>query len=130
MPEKSSVTKDFLKAVLAEDKQLLKKQEVNYIHVPQYDEISVKALWPEVKKDADFMQYFPSKYPKDKGPPREYFFNIMNTKMPDYLQQILAHANKQRMAADGVNAQTESIKISQYWEEQLKSMPYLSSKSS
>ena len=98
------MTKDFLKAVLAEEKQLLKKQEVNYIHVPQYDELSVKALWPEVKKDADFLQYFPSVYPKDKGPPRDYFFNIMNTKMPDYLQQILDHANKQRMAADGVNA--------------------------
>ena len=100
------MTKDFLKEVLGEDKQLLKKQEVNYIHVPQYDEISVKALWPEVKKDADFMQYFPSKYPKDKGPPREYFFNIMNTKMPDYLQQILDHANKLRMTASGEGQET------------------------
>ena len=122
------MTKDFLKEVLGEDKQLLKKQEVNYIHVPQYDEISVKALWPEVKKDADFMLYFPSKYPKDKGPPREYFFNILNTKMPDYLKQILDHANKLRMTAAGEGQETEAIKISQYWEEQLKAMPYLSSK--
>ena len=87
------MTKDFLKAVLAEEKQLLKKQEVNYIHVPQYDELSVKALWPEVKKDAEFLRYFPSVYPKNRGPPRDYFFNILNTKMPDYLGQLLDHAN-------------------------------------
>ena len=76
------------------------------------------------------MSYFPSNYPKGRGPPREYFFNIVNSKLPDYLQQLLAHANKQRMTADGEDKQTEAIKISQYWEEQLKAMPYLSSKCS
>ena len=38
----------------------------------------------------------------------------------------MQHANKQRMAADGVDAQKESIKISKFWEEELKSMPYVS----
>ena len=104
------------------------KQEVSYIHVPQYDELSVKALWPEVKKDPVFMSYFPSVYPKNRGPPRDYFFNILNTKMPDYLAQILEHANKQRMSAEGKDKETQAIHISQYWEEQLKAMPYLSSK--
>ena len=80
------MNKDFLKDVLSGKKQLLKKAEVNYIHVPQYDELSVKALWPEVKKDGDFMAFFPSVYPKGKGPPRDYFFNVLNTIMPDYLQ--------------------------------------------
>ena len=74
------------------------------------------------------MSYFPSNYPKGRGPPREYFFNIVNSKLPDYLQQLLARANKQRMTADGEDKQTEAIKISQYWEEQLKAMPYISSK--
>ena len=106
MPEKSSVTKDFLKAVLEDEKDLLRKQEVNYIHVPQYDEISVKMLWPEVNKDPDFLRYFPSVYPKNRGPPRDYFFNILNTVMPDYLGQLLDHANKQRMTAAGEGQET------------------------
>ena len=42
---------------------LFKKMEVVPIEVPQYDELSVKKLWPECKKDAEFMQYFPSAYP-------------------------------------------------------------------
>ena len=70
------------------------KHEVSYIHVPHYDELSVKALWPEVKKDPIVMSYFPSVYPNNRGPPREYFFNIVNSKLPDYLTQILKHANE------------------------------------
>ena len=69
--------------------------------VPHYDEISVKALWPEFKKDPDFIKYFATTYPQGKGPPRDYFFNILNTLQPEYLQQVMAHANEQRMAAGG-----------------------------
>ena len=78
---------------------------MNYITVPHYDEMSVKALWPDLKKDGEFMQFFPSVYPKGRGPPREYFFNILNTIRGDYLKQILDHANEMRMAAGGQNSQ-------------------------
>ena len=121
-------TKDFLKAVLAGEKQLLKKDEVQHIHVKHYDELAVKHLYPQFKKDADMMCYFPDKYPLGKGPPREYFFNVLNTVHPQYLEQVLAHANKQRHTASGEDMKKESIKISQYWDEQLKAMPYLTCK--
>ena len=95
------VNKDFLKDVLAGKKALMKKSEVANIEVPHYDELSVKRLWPEFKKDAEFMRFFPSTYPKGKGPPRDYFFNVLNTMYPEYLAQIMSHANQERMAAFG-----------------------------
>ena len=79
------MTKDHLKAILAGKKQLLKKADVNYVTVTKYDEISVKAMWPMLKKDPVFMSYFFDKYAKGKNPPREYFFNVLNTLQPDYL---------------------------------------------
>ena len=79
------MTKDFLKDILAGKKQLLKKSEVTEVTVPQYPELSVKAMYPMFVKDADFMSYFPSTYPKGKGAPRDYFFNVLNTLQPDYL---------------------------------------------
>ena len=94
--------------------------------MPKYDELSVKALYPQFKKDAKMMAYFPDVYPKGKGPPRDYFFAILNTIHPDYLQQVMAHAAKQRMTVEGEAQQTQVIKISEYWSEQLASMPYLS----
>ena len=117
-----------MKAVLAGQKDLLKKDQVKEITVPKYDELSVKSIYPMFKKDAQMMKYFPDIYPKGKGPPRDYFFNILNTIHPDYLQQIMGHAAKQRMTAEGEAQQKEVIKISEYWTEQLASMPYLSCK--
>ena len=42
----------------------------------------------------------------------------------------MAHANNERMAADADQNKTSSIAISKFWEEELKSMPYLSCKCS
>ena len=96
---------------------MLLKSEVKFISVPHYDELSVKNLWPDVKKDPDFLRYFPSVYPKGKGPPREYFFNVLNTKMSEYLGKLIHHANMQRCAADGEKMQREAIHITPFWEE-------------
>ena len=129
LPDETAVNKDFLREVLAGQKQLMKKAQVKQVQVPQYDELSVRRLWPEMKKDAEFLSFFPTKYPKDKGPPRDYFFNILNTLYPEYLSQLMAHANEARMTAGGLGQQNESIKISQFWEKELKALPYLSCKS-
>ena len=106
----------------------MKKADVVKINVPQYDELSVKVLWPDLCKDPDFMQYFPDKYPAGRGPPRKYFFDILNTLQPEYLQKVMAHASSYRMAADGEMQKEETIAISKFWEEELKAMPYLSCK--
>ena len=70
LPDENVVNKDFLKDVLSGKKQLMKKTDVQKIAVPHYDELSVKALWPDVKKDAEFMKFFPDTYPPGRGPPR------------------------------------------------------------
>ena len=101
LPDEAVINKDFMKAVLAGQKDLLKKDQVKEITVPKYDELSVKGIYPLFKKDAAMMQYFPDVYPKGKGPPRKYFFDVLNTVMPEYLSMILNHANEARMAADG-----------------------------
>ena len=86
MPDESVINKDFLKDVLAGNKSLIKKAEVQRVTVPHYDELSVKNLWPNFNKDVEFLQYFPDKYPVGKGPPRQYFFDILNTVHPEYLE--------------------------------------------
>ena len=94
LPPDSALNKDFLKQVLAGEKELLRKDDVAYIEVPHYDELSVKQLWPQFAGDAEVTKYFPDKFPPGKGPGRDYFFNVVNTVQPDYLKQLLVHANK------------------------------------
>ena len=62
LPPQGHVNKDFLKQILSGEKQLLKKNAVTTIEVPQYDELSVRKLWPMYKKDAEFAKYFPDAY--------------------------------------------------------------------
>ena len=93
LPPEYMMNKDFLKEVLAEDKFLLPLDEVCRINVPLYDELSVIKIWPMMKEDEIFMSYFPSKMLKGRVPDREYFFNILNTFQPTYLQTLLKHAN-------------------------------------
>ena len=64
------MNKDFLKDVLCGKKALMKKADVVKVTVPHYDELSVKALWPSISNDPEFIQYFPEKYPVGRGPPR------------------------------------------------------------
>ena len=80
--------------VLAEEKQLLRKQDVVFIQVPHYEELSVKALWPQMAEDPEVAKYFPNDFAAGKGPGRDYFFNVVNTIMPDFLKQMMDHANK------------------------------------
>ena len=73
---------------------LLKKKAVTTVEVPFFDELAVKRLWPQLKKDLDFAKYFPDSYPGDKAPSRDYFYGVLNTIYPDYLQKIMAHSNE------------------------------------
>ena len=128
MPGEKQVNKDFLKDVFEEKKKLLKKREVDYILVPDWSELAVNKLWPQMKSDAAFNIYFQDEYPDAKGPCREYFFNILNTVYPDYLEKIMSHASKERFSAEGIEQQRHVIKASDEWFEALKNLPFKSSK--
>ena len=53
LPPDHMLNKDFLKQVLAEEKQLLKKSEVVTRKVPQYEELAVKHIWPQFVEDEE-----------------------------------------------------------------------------
>ena len=96
VPPEYMINKDFLKEVLAEEKDLLELKDVSWINVPLFDELSVINIWPMTKEDEQIKRYFPEKLPKGRVPDREYFFNILNTFQPVYVDQIIRHANDQR----------------------------------
>ena len=58
MPPKTQVDKAFLRQIFANEKKLMKKNQVSYIHVPHWDELSVKKMWLDLSSDKDFKIYF------------------------------------------------------------------------
>ena len=102
--------------------------DVKLVVVPNYDELSVKNLWPHMKGIEQFMRYFPDKIPQGRLPARDYFFNVMNTLNPGYVQSLIKHASEQRHSASDFNMEKESIAISAKMLEQLNALPYVSCK--
>ena len=124
----SQVNKDFLRQVFNNEKRLFKKKEVEYVHVSHFEELSVKHLWKDLSKDPVFILYFQDEYPKERYPARSYFFDILNTLYPEYLQRVLSHASTQRNSASGEANQVHKITISDAWFEELNKMPFKSCK--
>ena len=124
----NTVNRDFLRQVLSGEKFLLPHSEVKFLRSKRYNELSVKNLFTNLKKDKDFMLYFPEPTEKSRLPDREYFFNVLATLYPDYLADILAHAEKQRNSVPEGNGEVQGIVLSKYWQDRLASMPYRSAK--
>ena len=99
VPPTVMLNKDFLRQILTGEKELLRMEKVKIVAVPEYDELSVKNLWPHMQGDRKFMLYFPDKLPKGRLPSRDYFFNCLNTLQAPYLQNLIVHANDQRNSA-------------------------------
>ena len=128
VPPRTMLTKDFLKQILAEHKELIEIKEVKLIKVPFFDELSVKNLWPQMKNANDFMKFFPNKLPKGRLPDRTYFFNVLNTISPEYVAHLIQHANLQRNSIEGEKRMAQTIELTDAWAEKLMAVPFISCK--
>ena len=90
------INRDFMRAILSGKKKLLKACDVKRVNIPKFDELSVKRVFPLVKGFPEVMVYLPDSLPKGKLHDRTFFFNILMTVKPEYVQAIVEHANKQR----------------------------------
>ena len=72
------------------------------------------------------MKYFDDDYPEGKYPAREYFFNVLNTLHPKFVEQIILHANEMRHGAAGAREMDKVIEISDEWLKKLEKFPFKS----
>ena len=117
-----------MKAVLTEEKALLGLNEVNLVSVPLYDELAVSSIWPMVKEDEQISRYFPDKFPKGRVPDRCYFWNILNTKQPEYVSLLVKHANAQRNSAANEMKAADTVQVTDEWWDKLTCHPFISRK--
>ena len=116
-------TKDYVKDIFAEKKQLLRKKDVLFIDFPKFDELSVKNLYNALMALEGMQRYFPDKYPKGRQCDRDYLFNVANTMHPGVVQEYIEFALKQRNDPELSGNKHESILVSDKWKEELQSLP-------
>ena len=79
----------------------------------------MKSLAENLKDDEELVKYLPDKWHKKLKLDREWFFNILNTVHPGYLQQVIKHAQKQRQTANTEEEKQETITITDEWKQRL-----------
>ena len=78
-PPKAQFDKEWIRLVLNGDKLLCPLAELKPVTVPNYPEVSVKALWAQYKDRKEVHRYWPPKLCEGRTLDRPYFFNILNT---------------------------------------------------
>jgi hypothetical protein len=129
MPPKAKVTKDFLKLVFADKKALIPMTQLRPVTVPKYDELSVKNLIADIMTIPELAKFFPAQNYPGCLPEREYFFNVLNTIDPHYVQALITHAQTKRFADKNPQDNPNLMEISEHWAKELEASPYISSKS-
>ncbi len=76
----------------------------------------------------DLAKFFPEQKTAADLPDREYFFNILNTVEPTYLQKLIQHAQQQRFSKLIPNENPNLIEINDFWKKELQSSSYFSRK--
>ena len=117
-----------MRQVLKGEKSLLPIAECKSVNVPQYDELGVKNIFPKFLGDSEVMQYLQDEYPKNRYPDRTYFYTILNTVHPEYVRDMIAHANNARFAPFGQAKELDTVVVNEEWLGKLKSLPFFSSK--
>ena len=118
------LTKDMLRDIFSGKKGMLKLHQVNFISVPKYDELSVKALYDNLIGLPGLAQFFPDKYPKGRQCDREFLFNVANTFHPDVMKELVDYAHKQRHALKGNKQELEAVLANDHWASELRAMPF------
>ena len=72
------------------------------------------------------MDYFPDKYPKGKVCEKAYMYNVWNTRYPEDVKAVIEHANQQRYALTSAKVREDTILITDEWQRELDSLPFVS----
>ena len=101
-------------------------RDVSFINAPLFDEISVKRLYHDVVSQPEMKDYFPDELPKGCQCDREYFYNVWNTLHPETVKEVITYANNQRYAITNKDVQENAIMITEDWQKEIESLPFVS----
>ena len=79
----------WLKQILRGEKKLLNAKDARHCNPSKFAEISVKNLYEKCLQLEGMADYFPNHYPKGRSCDRSYFFTVLASLYPDYVEKLL-----------------------------------------
>ena len=74
----------------------MKNEDIKFINMPKYDELSVKNLYSKFAEYPYFLDYFPDSFPKGWTPDRDYVMKIYNTLYKEEMKELKRYALAKR----------------------------------
>ena len=99
LPKRDYCTLHFLQSILREDKLCLQKGEARRYKVPNLPELSVKKMWKEFSVVPDFLAHMPDEWKDGKRVDRTFFWTVMITLQPAFVDALVEDCRQQRKAA-------------------------------
>jgi hypothetical protein len=129
LPSYSATKVAYLRAIVADQKKILKQSEIRNMIIPKYEELSVKNLYSEARKDQLICSYLPDpEHCSTDFPERIFFFAILATLRTDYLTKIIKDAHAARFDQGKTDQEKDFILANDDWIHELTTHPFISSK--
>jgi hypothetical protein len=87
---------EFLQQIVKGEKKFLYKQQVSEYEAKVCTELSLENCFPEAMKHPTMHLYWPSSWKGDKRTDRAFFWNIMYSEAPQYVEFIEQEAERVR----------------------------------
>ena len=105
---------------------LLQLDEVRFIRVPKYEELTVKTLYPQALEDERLKKFLPDDTSKTKPMDRQFFFNVLNSVYPEYVASVIKDTSKIRQDPGQNEEKKDYILIADHWYNKLMLQPLCS----
>ena len=89
----------YIQQILNNEKKFYRLAEVRKHKVPLWPELAVHRIWLQAVQHPEFMRYIPDTWTAKKKTERAFFWEILSTLQPDYVEALIKDAREQREAA-------------------------------
>jgi hypothetical protein len=124
LPSFSNTKLRFIKDVLAGDKKLLKSADIRVFNIPSFDEFKIANMMSQVREDPKIMMHL-NYYEGSPLPEKEFFYGVIGTFAPNYLEEAIRSANRTRNVKD--TSSQDLIQVNASLWKKLEAEPFLSS---
>ena len=99
LPSRKACSLQFLQQLAEGTKKMVDRAKVPANRVPQWPELAVRLLSPNVLADPQLKDYFPDKFRAGKAPERDFFWGVLFAVNPLFARAIIKEAMELRNKA-------------------------------
>ena len=109
----------------------MKQTQVVQAYIPNWPELGVRKMWPQAMQIPEFGLYMPDDWTSTEKTERRYFYGILCTLAPDFVEDSISGARHDRDNYHRLREQPEEqVDMSQDWGEMLLEEPFESTSKS